>query len=99
MDAKSAFDSITATDLKIPLESSLVAVLLAIREQLRRGLVSRIWWVHTCDMLADALTKGKVDRSEILAFLNSGVWKVSKDTKVAKWKGTLADAEVSRLGA
>ncbi len=45
-----------------------------LREWLDRRLVSRIWWVDTRDMLSDALTKGAVNRDDLVRALNSALW-------------------------
>ena len=65
VDAKSVSDAISANELCTPQESSLKVHLIAIRDRLQRGLLRSISWTDTRDMLADALTKGGIDRGMI----------------------------------
>ena len=83
VDAKSVFDAVSAIDPKIPLEESLIAVLMAIREQFAQGLARRLWWCQTEDMLADALTKGAIAREPLLVALATGMWKLQHSVKCA----------------
>ena len=48
------------------------------REWLDLGVVRRLWWCDTDDMLADGMTKGAVDRDAILKLCNNGLWDVLK---------------------
>ena len=52
--------------------------LLKFREWLDLGIVRALWWCDTEDMIADAMTKGSVDRDAVLKLCNEGVWTVSK---------------------
>ena len=74
IDAKSVFDNVTNVDLRIPSEQSLVVVLLALREVLKKGDMKRLWWCVTEDMVSDALTKGAVSREQIIALFRLGNW-------------------------
>ena len=65
VDAKSVSDAISANELCTPQESSLKVHLIAIRDRLQRGLLRSISWTDTRDMLADALTKGGINRDMI----------------------------------
>ena len=81
IDANTVFESITAKEARLPLEESLIAILMAVREQFAIGMISRIWWVKTEDMLADALTKGSVAREPLLKALADGAWEVRHAVK------------------
>ena len=83
VDAMSVFTIIIALDVKLPLEESLVAIVMAIREQFSVGHLEVLWWCQTGDMLADALTKVAVHREPLLRALASGDWRVSGKTKRA----------------
>ena len=72
VDAMSVFTNITAADVEWPLEESLIAIVMAIREQFSVGHLKTLWWCHTDDMLADALTKGAVHREPLLKALSTG---------------------------
>ena len=87
IDAKSVFDNVTNVDLRIPSEQSLVVVLLALREVLKKGVLTRLWWCDTEDMVSDALTKGAVSREQIIALFRLGQWILKKATK----RGQLRD--------
>ena len=52
--------------LKLIEEASLKLHLITIRDRLSRGLVRSISWCDTRDMVADALTKGGIDRKLLL---------------------------------
>ena len=72
VDALSVYEAITATDCCEPGESSLKIHLLSIRDRLNQGLVSRLHWSDTRDMLGDGLTKGGVDRTLLHAASHQG---------------------------
>ena len=79
----SVFTNITAADVELPLEESLVAIVMAIREQFSVGHLRALWWCQTGDMLADVLTKGAVHREPLLRALGDGVWTLVGKTKRA----------------
>eukprot|EP00971_Amphidinium_carterae_P142458 2821821-Amphidinium_carterae.1 len=62
VDAWSVFQSLTQTDPKLPEEQPLILLVLHIREFVKRGLISEVFWCATSDMLADGLTKSTVSR-------------------------------------
>ena len=64
-DARSVFDAVAARDICEPAEGSLKLHLLALRDKVIRGVVKRLFWTDTRDMLADGLTKGSVDRDAL----------------------------------
>jgi len=65
-DCKSVYTATAAADAQIPSESSLVLVLLALREMLMKGLIRRLWWCPTGELLSDGLTKGAVARAALM---------------------------------
>ena len=71
-DARSVYDAIAASDVCDPAEASLKLHLLSVRARLEAGLIRKLWWCDTRDMVADALTKGGVDRAVILLAMNKG---------------------------
>ena len=81
IDAKSVYESLVAKQEKIPAEDSLILVLLQSRVAIVTGRLKRIWWVHTGDMLADALTKGGVTRNILIAALELGRWKLQQEAE------------------
>ena len=70
VDARSVSDAISASDVCTPQEASLRLHLIAVRDRLTRGLIRSISWTDTRDMVADALTKGGVDRALIMQVMN-----------------------------
>jgi hypothetical protein len=75
-DAKSLFDALASKDTKLPLEASLIVVLLQLKESLLSHSLKRLWWTDTRDMTADGLNKGAVGRDALLTLGNSGSWKL-----------------------
>jgi len=66
IDARSVLDAIAAAEVCTPAEASLRLHLIAVRDRLSRGLLRSISWTDTRDMIADALTKGGIDRTMIM---------------------------------
>ena len=62
VDAKAAFDAISASDACELAESSLKLHPISVRDRMTHGLTRRLYWVDARDMLADGLTKGGIDR-------------------------------------
>ena len=54
----------------------------ALKQHLEDGRVDKLLWIDTRDMLADALTKGKVGREAILLALRTARWKLEYGEKV-----------------
>ena len=67
MDAKSVFESLRASHLRIPTENSLYGHLAWLRELIKLQLIHTVRWVDTRDMSADALNKGTAPRDKLLA--------------------------------
>ena len=72
IDAQSVFDALNVLDVCTPQESSLKLHLIAIRNRLERSVIKSIWWCDTRDMLADALTKGGIDRAMLVKCMKQG---------------------------
>ena len=78
IDAKAVHDAITSPEYNMPAEATLVNHLHSIREAVRDGRVSRLWWIDTRDMVADGLNKGGLPREPILNMCERGVWKLNE---------------------
>ena len=78
VDAKSVFDSLTVTDIKVPSEASLIMILLSVKESLLCHTLRTLWWVDTVDMLSDGLNKGAIARTALLLASQNGTWTVTK---------------------
>ena len=75
VDARAVFDSITAEVVKTPDDKHMLLHALKIREWLDRGALRAVWWCDTLDMISDGMTKGSIDRTEILRLCKLGLWK------------------------
>jgi len=75
VDARSVYDAVCAEKVSVPADKHLFLHVAKMREFLDTKLLHKLWWVDTQDMAADGLTKGKIDRSAILALVHEGVWK------------------------
>ena len=62
IDAMSVFTAIRDENHKRPTEQQMLYEIKALRQHLLDGRIDRLTWIDTRDMLADALTKGKVPR-------------------------------------
>jgi hypothetical protein len=81
LDALSVFQAVIAKPLKPPTEKNLAGHLYWIRELLDLGILTELAWCDTRDMIADALTKGKVDRDVLLEAMK-GRFKLKHEKKV-----------------
>eukprot|EP00971_Amphidinium_carterae_P247695 4918426-Amphidinium_carterae.2 len=79
VDAKSVFDALEAPDFHIPSDDSLCLHLLALRNDMAVRKLRVLLWIDTRSMLADALTKGKVDKKQIVLAANAGTLQIPAD--------------------
>ena len=84
VDAYSVYLAVTASDTRLPLEESLVVMLMTLKEQCSLGIIKKLWWCATEDMLSDALTKGAIKREPLLQALACGRWTLTKGTVQSK---------------
>jgi len=80
VDAKSVSDAIAASEICTPQEASLKLHLITIRDRLTRGLLRSLSWSDTRGMVADALTKGGIDRT-MLTQVMQGNLRMMHDVK------------------
>ena len=73
IDARSVFDAVTAPTVQVPSDKHLHLHVLSLRDFLDNEILRRLWWIDTLDMLADGLTKGKVDRNALVEAMG-GSW-------------------------
>ena len=73
MDAYSVFSAATAAQIKIPAQQSLVSHVQFLRELLDRGVLHRLWWIDTRDMVADGLTKGSIEREALHMIMDGAI--------------------------
>ena len=81
VDARALFDAVASADPCTPLECSLKLHLLDIRDKLARGIIQKLHWADTRDMVADCMTKGGVLRTMIQNLSEKGIIKVAHDIK------------------
>jgi hypothetical protein len=81
VDCKSLFDSLSASELRLPSESSLILILAGLKEQLLAHNLKTLWWINTESMLSDGLNKGVISRLALRNFANTGRWEVVGEMK------------------
>ena len=82
VDARALFDAVAAADPCTPLECSLKLHLLDIRDKLACGMIKKLYWADTRDMVADCMTKGGVLRTMIQNLCAQGKVILSQECKV-----------------
>ena len=85
IDNRSVFDSVTGSDVTCT-DKSMVMHARALREFLDNRIIEYIMWIDTRDMLADALTKGKIDKQMLNTALNQGLWELGQLSAVKSWQ-------------
>ena len=93
VDSMSVFAAVTAVQIKVPAESSLLSHIQFLRELLDNNVVEALAWTDTRDMVADGLTKSSVDRTALLDAMAGSVH-VRHESKL--WRSPLA-ARASQL--
>ena len=78
----SVFTAIRNETNKCPTEQQMLYEIKALRQHLLDGRIDRLTWIDTRDMLADALTKGKVSREAFLYSLWHAEWTIKHNEKV-----------------
>ena len=81
LDARAVFDSVTAKTVKTPADKIFLLHALALRDHLDAGQVTKLSWIDTRDMVADALNKGSIDRGALRRFFEHGQWVVRHEVK------------------
>ena len=81
VDAKSVYAAVTATTIKILVDSSLLCHVQYLRELLTNRVLHALVWLDTRDMTADGLTKGAVAR-DLLHTLMDGTMLVLHEAEV-----------------
>ena len=97
IDAQSVFDALNVLDVCTPRESSLKLHLIAIRNRLERGVIRALWWCDTRDMLADALTKGGIDRAMLVKCMSEGKLTINHPVKRCTRRSINANSSSSLL--
>ena len=82
VDARALFDAVASADACTPLECSLKLHLMDIRDKLVNGIIKRLFWADTRDMVADCMTKGGVMRTMIQNLCEKGLISLRQEFKV-----------------
>ena len=93
VDARSVFDSVTASQVRTPNAKQLLLHARALRELLEDKAVDVLYWFDTEDMLADGIAKGSIDRRPLLVLGNHGTWTIVHDQPVHKSPSKDADRQ------
>ena len=88
VDAYAVFSTAAKLESKNPTEETLITLVMVLREGLKTGRISAIWWVDTRDMIADGLNKGIISRDALLHTAHTGNWSLLQKAE----KTTFADA-------
>ncbi len=72
IDCRSLFDHLSAEEIRLPSESSLILILAGLKAQLLCHSLRVLWWVSTQAMLSDGLSKGIFSREALRSFAESG---------------------------
>jgi len=87
VDNMSLFQSVTGTEV-VCKDAAMKLHALYLRQMLDRGMVTTLTWIDTRDMLADALTKGKISRDALMDACNNGRWILNHYDITKTWQST-----------
>ena len=111
VDAMSVFQAVANESTRCPTEQQMLYEIKALKQHLEDGRVDKLLWIDTRDMLADALTKGKVGREAILLALRTARWKLEYGEKVqyfprtrpralpAHWASSVGSGPTNKMGS
>ena len=85
-DSNSVYAAVTAREVQLPKEKHLAYTVMKIREWLDKRVVHEIVWIDTRSMGCDGLTKGSVNRSDLVKLLNTGTWNCEQADTAKRWK-------------
>ena len=66
IDARSVFSAVENENFKYPTEKSLFSHISWIKQLTTSKIITILGWVDTRDMIADGMTKGSIDRSQLI---------------------------------
>ena len=67
-------------------EKHLAYTVMRIREWLEKRVVHEIVWIDTRSMVCDGLTKGSVNRFDLVQLLDTGTWSCAQADTAKRWK-------------
>ena len=82
IDAKAVFDALASDPVRPPTERNLLIHLLSCKDMLIRGMLCRLFWIDTEDMLTDGMTKGAVQRTALIAVSTGSRWECTHQEPV-----------------
>ena len=60
VDARAVFDAVSASDACIPVGSSLKIHLVSVPDRIFQGIIRKLLWIGTRNVVVDGLTKGGI---------------------------------------
>jgi hypothetical protein len=96
-DCKSVFTALQSQDTHIPTESSLILIVLQLKQLLVSGVLQSLFWIDTRDMVSDGLTKGLVSRKALMTLASTGIWKLQHPSE--RHQDFIAESGNNRRGS
>ena len=90
-DAYAVFAAVTASEVQVPSEKSLMCAVRALRGRLESGALTALHRCGTRGMLCDALTKGGIARNELVQAFAQGRWLMLITDQVHSWRASRAE--------
>ena len=73
IDAKSVFSAVENENFKYPPEKSLLSHISWVKQLTIFKIITILGWVDTRDMIADGMTKGSIDRIQLIEVMRGYV--------------------------
>ena len=87
IDAKSVFSAVENENFKYPPEKSLLSHISWVKQLTILKIITILGWVDTRDMIADGMTKGSIDRTQLVEVM-TGYVKRLHPVELMKSRGT-----------
>ena len=79
VDARAVYDAVAAADTCEPQESSIKLHVISVRDRFTQGIIRRVRWADTRDMLAYGLAEGGIDRTSLHRVSNGCAFKLAHE--------------------
>ena len=97
IDARSVFSAVENENFKYPTEKSLLSHISWIKQLTTSKIINILGWVDTRDMIADGMTKGSIDRSQLISAMKGFVRRLHP-AEFMKTRGTRQDQRDTSSG-
>ena len=87
IDAKSVFRAVGNENFRYPTEKSLLSHISWVKQLVILKIIAILGWVNTRDMIADGMTKGSIDRTQLIEAIR-GYVKRLHPVELMKTRGT-----------